>query len=228
MGTRCGKDRVARQRTIHAGWLYAIEGKPDSRCVDVHGYVASSTQPSTKCSKGTNIPKTHEHPNKSSVHHDWRLPRSWKDDSAGELAQHLTSRGLRVGLITNDRGMSWWTRRCCAREVLPRKFQAAVSAAGSIRSPRPPSGSPRRHDRRFHRRAGRQLHRSRRRDLPAAAHLWRRFLDRAGERPRRPGARAACAWTRRRRQFLQQSPLYLPQTTRGGGHHRDQQDRPAR
>jgi glycine cleavage system H protein len=23
-----------------AGWLYAIEGKPDSRCTDVHGYVA--------------------------------------------------------------------------------------------------------------------------------------------------------------------------------------------
>ena len=22
-----------------AGWLYAIEGKPDSRCMDVHGYV---------------------------------------------------------------------------------------------------------------------------------------------------------------------------------------------
>jgi glycine cleavage system H protein len=22
-----------------AGWLYAIEGKPDSRCVDVHGYL---------------------------------------------------------------------------------------------------------------------------------------------------------------------------------------------
>ena len=23
----------------NAGWLYAIEGKPDSRCTDVHGYV---------------------------------------------------------------------------------------------------------------------------------------------------------------------------------------------
>ena len=23
-----------------AGWLYAIEGKPDSRCVDVHGYAS--------------------------------------------------------------------------------------------------------------------------------------------------------------------------------------------
>ena len=22
-----------------AGWLYAIEGNPDSRCTDVHGYV---------------------------------------------------------------------------------------------------------------------------------------------------------------------------------------------
>ncbi len=24
----------------NAGWLYAIEGKPDSRCVDVHGYAS--------------------------------------------------------------------------------------------------------------------------------------------------------------------------------------------
>ena len=25
---------------MSAGWLYAIEGKPDSRCTKVHGYVA--------------------------------------------------------------------------------------------------------------------------------------------------------------------------------------------
>ena len=33
------KIELIAKEPYDAGWLYAIEGKPDSRCMDVHGYV---------------------------------------------------------------------------------------------------------------------------------------------------------------------------------------------
>jgi glycine cleavage system H protein len=33
------KIELVGKEPYDAGWLYAIEGKPDSRCTDVHGYV---------------------------------------------------------------------------------------------------------------------------------------------------------------------------------------------
>ena len=53
------KDRVTRQRTVQgAGWLYAIEGKPDSRCTDVHGYVGLLDATIDKMLDSRNIPHT--------------------------------------------------------------------------------------------------------------------------------------------------------------------------
>ena len=34
------KIELLGKEPYHAGWLYAIEGKPDSRCVDAHGYAS--------------------------------------------------------------------------------------------------------------------------------------------------------------------------------------------
>jgi glycine cleavage system H protein len=34
------KIELLGKEPYEAGWLYAIEGKPDSRCTDVHGYVS--------------------------------------------------------------------------------------------------------------------------------------------------------------------------------------------
>ena len=83
------------------------------------------------------------------------------------------------------RAANWWTPPCCAPRASPRKkFPAAVFAAGSIRSSMPPSKLDRATPPGcLHRRAGRQLHRSRgHRHLSAAAHLWRAIRDRAAER----------------------------------------------
>ena len=119
-------------------------------------------------------------------------------------AEHLTARGHRVGLITNDQGSelvdtAMLRARGFTTEEIPGgcfccRFNSLMEAARAAHR-----GDA---TRRFHRRAGWQLHRSRRDGyLPAAADLRRRFLDRAGERPRGSGARAACARSRRGRQF---------------------------
>ena len=146
------------------------------------------------------------------------------------LAQHLTSRGLRVGLITNDQGSelvdtAMLRARGFTTEEIPGgcfccRFNSLTEAAERLTAAaRPdvfiaePVGSCT--------------------DLVATVTypLRRIYGDDFSIAPVSvlvDPVRAPCALTRGRRQILQQSPLYLPQTTRGGGHHRDQQDRPAR
>src|SRR5207302_10026748 len=42
------------------GWLYMVKGKPDSKCVDVHGTARSWTRPSTKSWKSRSLRKSNE------------------------------------------------------------------------------------------------------------------------------------------------------------------------
>ena len=137
-----------------------------------------------------------------------------KTTAVGQLAKRLADQGLRVGLITNDQGRNlvdtaMLRSQGFATEEIPGgcfccRFNSLVDAATPTDQAKPP--------RRFHRRAGRQLHGpGGDRHLSAAAALRRELRRRPGERAGGSDSRLARVRAGEGRQFLGEGALHLQQ-----------------
>ncbi len=145
------------------------------------------------------------------------------------LAEHLTARGRRVGLITNDQSHGLVDTSIVAAKGYPVqeitggcfccRFNSLTDAADRLTRDARPGRVSRRARRQLHGPAGDGA-------VSVETPLRRRLSRRAAERARRSDARGAHSRARIRPQLLPQGSLRLREAARRGGHHRHQQERP--